>query len=173
MAKYLRKPLLILCVTALAVGSAHAQYLTRTVLASAGDNYKNSDITLSYVAGEAIGGLLYNTTINPHLYLTTGFEQPDVEVSQVLTNSAISLAVFPNPTNSSTVKLAFNHVPDGVYTINVFDALGKILQSQTVNYKAINYYYFPIDISQYAGGIYFIQVVNPALFHGEVKLVKY
>jgi hypothetical protein len=152
MVKLLHKHFLILCLTALTVGSAHAQYFSRNAISSSGDTYSTPSVTVSYVAGEAIGGLLYNTTINPHLYLTTGFEQPDVEVSQVLTNSAISLAVFPNPTNSSTVKLVFNHVPDGVYTINVFDALGKILQSQIVNYKAINYYYVPIDISQYAGG---------------------
>jgi len=37
---------------------SYAQYITRTVVCSAGNTYKNSDITLSYVAGEAIGGLL-------------------------------------------------------------------------------------------------------------------
>jgi len=170
----LHKLLLTLCITVFAVNiHARAQYLTRTVVSSAGDTYKNADVTLSFVAGEAIGGLLSNTEINPHLYLTTGFEQPDVEVSQVLASSAKSLAIFPNPASGGVVKLAFNHVPDGVYTINVFDAMGKILQSQTVDYKAIDYYYFPIDVSHYAGGVYFIQVVNPTLFHGEVKLVKY
>ena len=166
--------LLIICITVLAIHStSYAQYLSRSVVSSAGDTYKNSDISLSYVAGEAIGGLLYNTTVNPHLYLTTGFEQPDLEVSQVLADSPKSLAIFPNPANGGVVKLAFNHVPDGVYTINVFDASGKILQSQTVDYKSINYYYFPIDISHYAAGIYFVQVVNPMLFHGEVKLIKF
>ena len=157
----------------LVASNLYAQFTVRSVVASVGETYKNSEIEFSYVAGEAIGGLLYNTTINPHLYLTTGFEQPDVEVSQVLTNSSVSLAIFPNPANSSTVKLAFNHVPDGVYTINVFDALGHILQSQTVDYKSVNYYYFPIDISRFAAGAYFVQVVNPSLFHGEVKLIKF
>jgi len=173
MAKTFHKSLLTLCVVFSTIITSHAQYITRSVVSSSGDTYKNSDITLSYVAGEAIGGLLYNTTINPHLYLTTGFEQPDLEVSQVLADSPKSLAIYPNPANGGVVKLAFNHVPDGVYTINVFDASGKILQSQTFDYKAINYYYYPIDISHYAAGMYFVQVVNPMLFHGEVKLIKF
>ena len=173
MEKQLLNALLTICFFISLECTCHAQYITRSVISSAGDTYKNSDITLSYVAGEAIGGLLYNTTINPHLYLTTGFEQPDLEVSQVLTDSPKSLAIFPNPANGGVVKLAFNHVPDGVYTINVFDASGKILQSQTVDYKSIDYYYYPIDISHYAAGMYFVQVVNPALFHGEVKLIKF
>ena len=173
MDKLLRALVLALFIFVSAISQSRAQYLTRSVVSSSGDTYKNSDITLSYVAGEAIGGLLYNTTINPHLYLTTGFEQPDLEVSQVLADSPKSLAIYPNPANGGVVKLAFNHVPDGVYTINVFDASGKILQSQTFDYKAINYYYYPIDISHYAAGMYFVQVVNPMLFHGEVKLIKF
>jgi len=173
MDKLLHALVLALFIFVSAISQSRAQYLTRSVVSSSGDTYKNSDITLSYVAGEAIGGLLYNTTINPHLYLTTGFEQPDLEVSQVLADSPKSLAIYPNPANGGVVKLAFNHVPDGVYTINVFDASGKILQSQTFDYKAINYYYYPIDISHYAAGMYFVQVVNPMLFHGEVKLIKF
>lgn len=173
MTKTFHKLLAALCIVFLTISISHAQYLTRSVVSSGGETYRNSDITLSFVCGEAIGGLLYNTTINPHLYLTTGFEQPNLEVSQVLTESPKSLAIFPNPANGGVVKLAFNNVPDGVYTINVFDASGKILQSQTVDYKSINYYYFPIDISHYAAGMYFVQVVNPMLFHGEVKLIKF
>jgi len=173
MTKTFHKSLLTVCVVFMTIYTSHAQFITRSVISSAGDTYTSPDITLSYVAGEAIGGLLYNTTVNPHLYLTTGFEQPDVEVSQMLANSPKSLAIYPNPANGGVVKLAFNHVPDGVYTINVFDAAGKILQSQTFDYKSIDYYYYPIDISHYAAGMYFVQVVNPALFHGEVKLIKF
>lgn len=173
---HMTKPLrniTILCILAFAVSNSHAQFSVRSVIASAGETYTTPDVTISFVAGEAVGGLLSNEQVDPHLYLTTGFEQPDVEVSQALANSPRSLAISPNPANGGIVKLGFNHVPDGTYTINVFDASGKILQSQTVNYKAIDYYYFPIDVSHYAGGVYFIQVVNPTLFHGEVKLIKY
>ena len=150
---------------------SNAQVVTRTSVDAAGETLSKPGITLSYVIGEAIGDLLSNPGANK--YLTTGFIQPDVEVSQVLTSSAKALAVYPNPTSGGIVKLAFNHVPDGTYIINLYDAKGKILQTQQVVYSSTSFFYFPIDVSHYAGGTYFIQVVDPMKFNGEVKLIKY
>jgi len=147
------------------------QVVTRTSVDAAGETLSKPGITLSYVIGEAIGDLLSNPGANK--YLTTGFIQPDVEVSQVLASSAKALAVYPNPTSGGIVKLAFNHVPDGTYIINLYDAKGKILQTQQVVYTSTSFFYFPIDVSHYAGGTYFIQVVDPMKFNGEVKLIKY
>ncbi len=167
----LRNLLLAVCFTIFGSGIARAQVLTRTSVDAAGETLSQSGISLTYVIGEAIGDLLSNPGENK--YLTTGFIQPDVEVSQVLASTAKTLALYPNPTNGGIVKLAFNHVPDGVYNINVYDAKGKILQTQQVNYSSSSFFYFPIDVSHYAGGTYFIQVVNPVKFSGEVKLIKF
>ena len=150
---------------------AHGQIVTRTSVDAAGETLTKPGISLSYVIGEAVGDLLSNPGANK--YLTTGFIQPDVEVSQMLTSSAKALAVYPNPSNGGIVKLAFNHVPDGTYIINLYDAKGKVLQTQTVVYTSQSFFYFPIDVSHYAGGTYFIQVVDPMKFQGEVKLIKY
>jgi len=163
--------LLLLSFTVFAIGVAKGQSISRSSVDSQGETYKTPQITLSYVIGEAVGDVLVNGGANK--YLTTGFIQPDVEVSQVLAGVAKSLAIYPNPTNSGTVKLAFNHVPDGTYNVNIYDANGKILQSQKVNYSSSDFYYLPLDISNYAGGTYFIQVVNPLKFSGEIKLIKY
>jgi len=151
--------------------AVRAQAVTRTSVDAAGETLTKPGISLSYVIGEAVGDLLSNPGANK--YLTTGFIQPDVEVSQMLTGSSKALAVYPNPTNGGIVKLAFNHVPDGTYIINLYDAKGKVLQSQTVVYTSQSFFYFPIDVSHYAGGTYFIQVVDPMKFQGEVKLIKY
>jgi len=151
--------------------AANAQAVTRTSVDAAGETLTKSGISLSYVIGEAVGDLLSNPGSNK--FLTTGFVQPDVEVSQMLVTNSKALAVYPNPTNGGIVKLAFNHVPDGTYIINLYDAKGKILQTQTVVYTSQSFFYFPIDVSHYSGGTYFIQVVDPMKFQGEVKLIKY
>jgi hypothetical protein len=171
MIKPLHNLLLVLCLTIFALGVAKGQAISRTAVASQGETYKTPQITLSYVIGEAIGDVLANGSANK--YLTTGFIQPDVEISQILAGVAKSLAIYPNPTNGGIVKLAFNHVPDGTYNVNIYNANGKILQSQKVNYSSSDFYYLPLDVSNYAGGTYFIQVVNPLKFNGEVKLIKY
>jgi len=163
--------LLLLCFTVFATGVAMGQAISRTAVDSQGETYKTPQIILSYVIGEAVGDVLFNGTANK--YLTTGFIQPDVEVFQVLADVAKSLAIYPNPTHGGIVKLAFNHVPNGTYNINVYDANGKVLQSQKVNYSSSDFYYLPLDVSNYAGGTYFIQVVDPLKFSGEVKLIKY
>lgn len=163
--------LLAFCLTVFAGSFAKGQTISSSAIASQGETYKTSQITLSYIIGEAIGDVLMNGNANK--YLTTGFIQPDVEVSQVLAGVAKSLAIYPNPTNGGIVKLAFNHVPDGTYNVNIYDANGKVLQSQKVNYSSSDFYYLPLDVSDYAGGTYFIQVVNPYKFSGEVKLIKY
>jgi hypothetical protein len=150
----------------------NAQFLARTVVSAAGETFIKPGISMTYVVGEAVDELLSNNKINK--FLTVGFLQPDVEISQIINGSSKSLAIFPNPANGGIVKLAFNHVPDGIYDINIYDANGKIMQAQQqVQYSKSDFYYFPIDISHYSGGTYFIQVVSPAKFSGEVKLIKY
>ena len=164
---------LIVIVTLIATRTimADGQTIARTAADSQGMTVIAGGITLTYVIGDAVSDVFSNPASSK--YLTAGFLQPDVEVSQVLANAAKTLALYPNPTNAATVKLAFNNVPDGTYTVNLYDASGKLLQTQSVNYSKQDYYYLPLDVSKYKGGTYFIQVVNPVKFQGEVKLIKY
>jgi len=167
---YLRNLTTVLCL--FFIGNvAGAQTLSRTSVDSQGGTYTTPQLILTFAIGEAVGDVLANTANNS--IFTTGFIHPEADVALVLANSAKSLALYPNPTNGGTVKLAFNHVPDGVYIVNIYDANGKLLQTQQVNYTSSSFYYLPLDVSHYSGGTYFIQVVNPAKFQGEVKLIKY
>ena len=149
---------------------ANGQTLARTSVDSQGETLTKPQISITYVIGEADGELLFNGSMNKRL--TTGFIQPDVEISQVLAGSARSLTLYPNPSDGA-VKLAFHQVPDGPYNVNIFDASGRLLQTQQVNYSSQSVSSFPLEVSQYPPGTYFIQVVNPKKFQGEVKLVKY
>ena len=154
---------------------ACAQYLSRSVVANQAETLTSPNLILTYVLGEPISDFLPNTTpgTNAAIFLTAGFHQPDVDVQTLLsTNISSSLVLYPNPASGGTVKLAFNHVPDGIYTVNLVDASGKILQTQSVTYSNHNFLYLTLDVSHLAGGIYFISVVNQLNFQGQVKLIK-
>ena len=154
---------------------ACAQYLSRSVVANQAETFTSPDLILTYVLGEPISDFLPGTTpgTNASLFLTAGFHQPDIEVQTLLSTSiSSSLVLYPNPASGGTVKLAFNHVPDGIYTVNLVDAAGKILQTQSVTYTNNNFLYLTLDVSHLAGGVYFISVVSQLNFQGQVKLIK-
>ncbi len=151
--------------------TAFGQFIARDVIGAAAESFTITDLSITYVLGETVGDLLGNPDANK--YLTVGFAQPDAEVQEVLNmDISKSIIVYPNPTTGGIVKLAFNHVPDGIYTIDVIDPTGRILQTQTITYSSDNLFYLPLDVSQLKGGIYFIKVVNQLNFQGQVKLIK-
>ena len=160
-----------LSVIAFASHSAYAQTVERTVVANQAETLTSPTFNMTYVLGEVVGDLLPNPGVN--LFLTLGFIQPDIDLQQVA-NADISKSIilYPNPAKGSTVKLAFNNLPDGTYYIDIIDAVGRVLKSQTVNYSNNNFFYLPLDISQLAGGVYFIKVVNSLSFRGQIKLIK-
>lgn len=151
-----------------------AQTLQRTVVASSAETLTGPNpgtITLTYAVGETVSGLLPNATNN--LFLTTGFLQPDNDLQQLLNSDlSKSILLYPNPVSGSSVKLAFNNLPDGEYMIDIIDPVGQILKSLTVNYRNNNLFYVPLDISQIKSGVYFIRVNNGAGFNRSVKLIK-
>jgi hypothetical protein len=151
-----------------------AQTIERSVVASAAETLLGpnpANFTLSYVLGEVVGDLLPNPANS--LFLTTGFVQPDDDL-QVILNRDISKSIllYPNPASGNTVKLAFNNLPDGIYIIDIIDPIGRVLKTQTVTYQNNNFFYLPLDISQFKGGTYFIRVNNGVGFNGSVKLIK-
>ena len=152
------------------VGIAHAQSIERSVIGNAGEAVTKPGITLSYDVGEFVGDLLANPGMQ--LYLTTGFAQPDVDVQLANTNITLNLIAFPNPSTNGHIKLGFNTMPNGVYTIQVIDAIGHMLQTQTADYHNHNFYYIELDLSSLKGGMYFIRVTGDQGFHGDVKVVR-
>jgi hypothetical protein len=150
---------------------AYGQSISRSVIGAAGETLSNSSASITYTVGETVAETLSNPDANK--YLTIGFNQPDIDIKTVLDqNISKSIVLFPNPVAGGVVKVAFNNVPDGVYTIDLIDASGKILQSMSVSFSSDNLLYVPIDVSQLKSGVYFIKVVNNLNFQGEVKLIK-
>jgi hypothetical protein len=150
---------------------ASAQFISRDVVGSAAETFTSGNLSITSTIGEPYGELLVNAGAN--LFMTTGFAQPELDVQTIL-GAALpdALVLYPNPAAGGTVKLAFNHVPDGVYTVSVIDASGKTLSSQDVTYSLGAFAYLPIDVSRLSGGVYFIRVYNKLNYQGQVKLIK-
>jgi len=170
----MKRPILRIFLALFLLFSSHiasAQFISRDVVANAAETFTAGGLSLNTTLGEPYGELLVN--LNASLYMTTGFAQPDIDIQNVLSASLPdALVLFPNPASGGTVKLSFNHVPDGVYTVSLIDASGKTLQSQEVNYSLGSFAYLPIDVSHLSGGVYFIRVYNRMNFQGQVKLIK-
>lgn len=89
-------------------------------------------MTFDYSIGEMV---LVNTANAPSLIVTQGVLQPPFLISsstptnETLVNES-SLHVYPNP-SSSIVFVEFEMLRKGVYTLTLYDGLGKVLQKQT------------------------------------------
>lgn len=149
---------------------AAAQSIVRDVQAASAETLTKGDFSLTFVLGEVVGDLLTNKPESK--FLTVGFLQPDIELKQLVEATNRSIVVYPNPSTTGQLKLAFNDLPDAVYTIEVIDGLGRILQKQNVTYTKDSFLYLPINISAYARGIYFVRVKNSLDFSGQVKVIK-
>jgi hypothetical protein len=152
-----------------ASSTAYAQSISRDVTSSAGGTLVNSDASVTFIVGEVVGEVFSNSsTIS---YISVGFIQPDVEVKELLDRVLQDLIVYPNPTRNGLVKLSFNNIPEGNYTVEIFDVLGRMHQSQFVNFLKENFLYVDLNVSSLPKGMYYIKV-HSNNFQGQVKLIK-
>jgi hypothetical protein len=150
---------------------ADAQSISRSVNASAAETLSSGQTSITFVLGESVADLFANS--DEQKYLTTGFNQPDVELKQLAeAHPDKPFIVYPNPTRTGLIKLVFNDLPEATYSIEIIDGLGRVLQSQTAVYVKNSFLYMPLDISAYAKGVYFVRVKKGLTVAGQVKLIK-
>ncbi len=162
---------LLLCIQTSWYNSVTAQKISRDVVASAAETVKTQGISVTYVLGEAVGDLF--GSFSNSRFLTAGFGQPDIEIKEVLDkNPNTRFVVYNNPTRTGLAKLAFNKVPDGNYTIQLIDVLGRTLQQITQKISNNNLVYIDINIAGYASGVYLLRIQSNVNIGGELKLIK-
>ncbi len=159
----------VIVICAFAIHS-NAQTISRSIISTAGETVINPQLSLTYAIGEPVADLLSST--QEHKYLTVGFEQPDIELKEIL-NSDIGgeLTIFPNPA-TNIVKIALTNVPDANYSIGLVDMTGRTLQTINVNLTNGNYPYVEMNVAQYAPGTYVILVQSDKYYQGRAKLSK-
>jgi hypothetical protein len=159
----------VIVVCAFAMHS-NAQSISRSIICTGGETVINPQLSLTYAIGEPVADLLSNT--EEHKYLTVGFEQPDIQLKEILNSDIGSeLTIFPNPA-TNIVRIALNNVPDANYSIGVVDMTGRTLQTINVNLSNNNYPYVEINVAQYTPGMYLIHVQSDKYYEGRAKLLK-
>lgn len=76
---------------------------------------------------------------------------------------------FPNPFNPETT-IRFDLPQRSDYDLKVFDILGKIIYSESVQSQAAGSYKIKLDLSGYSTGIYFY-TLNAGYFHDRKKMI--
>ena len=148
-----------------------AQSIQRQVVATAGGYTDQGSVSISFTVGEPVADLF------PNLFqgkaITAGFQQPDPEIQEnIYRDLSNYFVLFPNPTIDGKVKLGFRDVPNGIYTIDIIDALGRVLQTTTVEYFNHNFFYVDLDVTNLVRAFYFIRIRSDKNFRGELKLMR-
>lgn len=139
-----------------------AQTIERSVLASAGSSYTNSNYSIDWTMGEST----VNTGSSGTYSVTQGFHQFYFKTGGKEETSIIKgLKYYPNPTSNSII-LEFTHSSETAL-INIYDLNGKLLLNQDWNtFKCIS-----IDLSTYPCGIYYFQLILDGKSNG-IKITK-
>lgn len=143
----------------MAMGAAgvHAQSLTPTVMASAGDYLSNGSMSLSFTLGEVAVTTLQAT----NLILTQGFQQPfEIDIGNAVEEKPVNWSVkaFPNPVEN-ILKIKFTLEQTDSYTLQVMDITGKKMLVQELDFVTTGETY-EIDMSEYAPGIYLLNITS-------------
>lgn len=169
----MNKKLQTLCLALLifSFSKVSGQTITRSVVASSAETLKSANLNITFVIGEPVADY-YTDHIN-RKYLTVGFGQPDTELKQILElYPEKPIMVYPNPSKTGLVKVAFNDIPEAAYSLEIIDAAGQVLQIQNVTYSRNGSLYVPLDLSSYGRGVYFIRLKNGQTVAGQVKLIR-
>ena len=140
--------------------NAIAQSVNPDVIATTGDYFSNSTVSVAWTIGETIG----ETYTSANNSVTQGFHQPDygkyvVGINELNTNSTI--VAYPNPvTNSLTIS--FDDA-QGKFLIEVFDVIGKRLSAETVEVNSIAVNTHTLAFGNYNMGVYLVHITGTAM----------
>ena len=138
-------------------GSARAQSLTPTVVATAGNYATGSSHTLSYTIGE----LAVTTLTSANNHLTQGFQQPEdkaVGVTQLqLPNVQVTL--YPNPASETLnlwIKCNGNTCEN--LTVSIHDLLGRQISVPGELQTNGNELLYAFNLKSLAASMYFVRL---------------
>jgi hypothetical protein len=147
------KPPLIAAMLVLGGRACMAQAsLAPDVIASSGNCYVNSNVSLSWTLGEP----LTETDVSSTHYLTQGFQQPtSIVVTSIVTPNSPqgNVSAYPNPF-TSTVYLQNNNAGKTLQ-VELVSIEGKTILTKTMTTQQTQF-----DLSEFSEGIYFLKVYD-------------
>lgn len=140
------------------------------VVASAGANESNSDISISWTMGEPASTTLGS---DQGLMLTQGFQQGDLfltDIEDVMSDMSLTLRVYPNPVKSTfNILVSSEDQFEPRTTIEIIDITGRRIDSKIAN--IIPGIPYPVDARNMNVGLYIVKIINGNRTQ-VVKLVK-
>ena len=127
----------------------YSQSISKQVIGTAGKTQSNSNLKVSWTAGEPVIGLM---TAGGNQLGNGYYPALDLQALSVEDNVLdIQLRIYPNPTSQS---LYVTHPDMSSFGITIVDLNGKQLYSGTIIKDE------PLDVSNYTQGMYLVSVEN-------------
>jgi len=142
----------------------NAQMLAPEVIASGGDYFSNASASISITIGEVVTETAYaDNTI-----LTQGFQQGHYFAVSISHNGNknIKAEVFPQPANKD-LFIRMSIMPAGKLFFEITEITGK-----TINKGEITEQLFKIDVSEYASGLYLLNIESTDNFRQCFRIIK-
>lgn len=141
----MKQLILFLLVTTL----GYSQSISKQVIGTAGKTQTNSNLKLSWTAGEPVVGLM---TAGGNQLGNGYYPAMDLQALSVEDNSLeAQIKVYPNPTSQ---MLYVSHPEYSSFSIQIADINGKQIHTGTIEKE------MPLDVSNYTQGLYLITVEN-------------
>lgn len=132
-----------------------AQQVSPDVIASAGDSYEGSEVSISWTLGEIAIETLDPQNGNP--ILTQGFHQPDYIITEIdnFLSQSFELNVYPNPAHDF-ISIKSKEINKDMY-VSLIDVNGKILLNKVLRKDETE---IRIPLTNMVVGTYFILIAT-------------
>ena len=129
--------------------SLSAQTISKQVIGAAGKTQTNSNLIVSWTAGEPVVGLM---TAGSDQLSNGYYSAMDLQSLSIEDNSLdLQIKAYPNPTSQ---LLYVSHPELNSFSIQISDLNGKQIYSGTINKET------PLDVSNYTQGMYLLSIEN-------------
>lgn len=129
--------------------SAFCQSFNPEIISSSGDSYSQINAKLDVTIGEPI----IESCLNSNVYLTQGFQQGNLFVTQIPENNSNfneQIEIYPNPTSN---EINISSTTEDSILIYLYDLNGKMLKSEIMQKHLI------LDLSSYTSGSYLLKFI--------------
>ena len=150
-------------ITLLFAVSVSAQ-VKQEVIASAGGNSLNGNLSISWTLGETV----IPTFQKGNLILTHGFQQ-ELIVTAVEENLAdiVKVTIYPNPT-SDNINISFGETLDGDVRLFIINSQGKVVKTDIIAKTIVEK---QMNLQDLSAGVYYLKL-NKGKLSNAYKVVK-
>ncbi|MEJ7586873.1 MAG: T9SS type A sorting domain-containing protein [Ferruginibacter sp.] len=133
-----------------------------------GDNYMtvytrpangtdHSTITYNWMDVNPVSGDNFYRVRRVHFDGSAQYDSVSVKMGKI----ASGLSVFPNPVSNGTISMEFKNMPEGIYSVKLFNNLGETIVSKTISHLRGSSKHAFTPGPMLAAGIYQLHVAMP------------